>query len=188
MSEPISALGGARYDGIARIEAAGPTGMITLRGDLATRPVKAAVTAVTGAKLPGQGQISFGKTGAAAWMSPDELLLFCPYDEASALLDRAETALGKAHALAVDVSDARAVFRVAGPAAREVMGKLFPVDFAPGQFDAGRFRRSRMGQIAAAVWMEEDGSFGMICFRSVADFAFELLKEAAMPGSAVGIY
>ncbi|GHG93231.1 sarcosine oxidase subunit gamma [Pseudodonghicola xiamenensis] len=188
MSEPISALNGARFDGIARIAEAGLTGMITLRGDLASKPVKAAVAAVTGAKPPGQGQISFGKTGAAGWMSPDELMLFCPYAAAPALLAKAEAALGRAHALAVDVSDARAVFRVDGAAAREVMGKLFPIDFAPGAFEPGRLRRSRMGQIAAAVWMEQDGGFGVICFRSVAGYAFALLKEAATPGSAVGVY
>lgn len=188
MSEPVSAWPGARYDGLARIEETGLRGMITLRGDLSSRPVKSAATGVTGAKMPGPGQIAFGKSGAIAWMSPDELLLFCPYEVAPAMVDKAAAALGSAHGLAIDVSDARAVFRIAGPSAREVMGKLFPVDFAPGAFEPGRFRRSRMGQIAAAVWMEEDGSFGIICFRSVADFAFGLLKEAAMPGSAVGVY
>lgn len=188
MSEPLSAWSGARYDGLARIEAAGPQGMIALRGDPATKPVKSAATGVTAAKLPAMGQILRGKTGAIAWMSPDELLLFCPYEDAGAALDKATAALGAAHGLAVDVSDARAVFRVEGPCAREVLAKLFPIDFAPSAFEPGRFRRSRMGQIAAAVWMEPDGSFGILCFRSVADYAFALLKEAAQPGSAVGIF
>lgn len=42
-----------------------------------------------------------------------------------------------------------------------------------------------MAQIPAAIWMEPDGTFGVICFRSVAEYAFDLLKTAAMPGSAV---
>lgn len=188
MSDAISAIPGARFDGIAHVEEAGLTGMITLRGDQSSKGVKAAATSVTGAKMPAQGQISFGKSGAIAWMSPDELMLFCPYAEVDAMLAKAEKALGDMHALAVDVSDARALFRVSGPAAREVLGKIFPIDFAPGQFEPGRLRRSRMGQIAAAVWMEEADSFGIICFRSVADYAFGMLKESALPGSAVGIY
>ncbi|MDK3020525.1 sarcosine oxidase subunit gamma [Pseudodonghicola flavimaris] len=188
MSDPISPLSGARFDGIAHIEEAGPAGMITLRGDLASKPVKSIAATVTGAKLPAQGQIVFGKTGAVAWMSPDELMLFCAYEAAPAGVELATASFGAAHGLAVDVSDARAKFRISGPAAREVMGKIFPIDFAPGQFEPGRFRRSRMGQIAAAVWMEADGSFGIICFRSVAEYAFALLNESALPGSAVGIY
>jgi sarcosine oxidase subunit gamma len=68
------------------------------------------------------------------------------------------------------------------------MAKLAPVDFAPGAFGPGDFRRSRLAQVAGAFWMEEDGSFCIICFRSVADYVFKLLKVAAQPGSAVGAF
>lgn len=188
MSEPISALNGARFDGLARIEEAGLQGMITLRGDLSSKPVKAAVAAATGGKVPGQREVAPGKTGTALWMSPDELLLLCPYDQVGAALDKVTTALGDAHALAVDVSDARALFSVSGPAAREVLAKLCPVDLSPGAFAPGEIRRSRMAQIAAALWMDDEQSFRVICFRSVADYAFNVLKESALPGSAVGVY
>lgn len=188
MSEPISALDGARHDGLARVEEAGLHGMITLRGDLASKPVKAAVAAVTGAKVPGQRAIVQGKTGTVAWMSPDELLLLCPYDAVGAMLDKATAALDGAHALAVNVSDARAVFTVSGPAAREVLGKLCPVDLSPDAFGPGMIRRTRMAQVPAAIWMQDDQSFRVICFRSVADYAFNLLKVAAQPGSGVGVY
>jgi sarcosine oxidase subunit gamma len=36
--------------------------------------------------------------------------------------------------------------------------------------------------------MEEDGSFGIICFRSVGEYVFKLLKTAAHPQSKVGVY
>jgi len=188
MSETISALDGARFDGLARIEEAGPQGMITLRGDLSSKPVKAAVTAAIGAKVPGQREVVQGKTGTALWMSPDELLLLCPYDQVAATLDKVIAALGNAHALAVDVSDARALFSVSGPAAREVLAKLCPVDLSPAAFAPGAIRRTRMAQVAAAIWLEGEDSFRVICFRSVADYAFNVLKAAAQPGSAVGVY
>ena len=188
INAPISALGGARHDGLARIEEAGLQGMITLRGDLASKPVKSAVTAATGAKVPGQRGVARGKTGTALWMSPDELMLLCPYAEVDATLDKVTAALGTAHALAVDVSDARAMLSVSGPAAREVLAKLCPVDLAPGVFAPGMVRRSRMAQVPAAIWMEGDQSFRVICFRSVARYAFDLLKVAAQPGSEVGVY
>ncbi|TDK50440.1 sarcosine oxidase subunit gamma [Antarcticimicrobium luteum] len=188
MSEPISALPGARHDGLARIEEAGLQGMITLRGDLATKPVKAAVAAATGGKTPGLRGVAAGKTGTALWMSPDELLLLCPYDEVAQRLEKVTAALGDAHALAVDVSDARAMFSVSGPAAREVLAKLCPVDLSPQAFAPGVVRRSRMAQVPAAIWMPDAQGFRVICFRSVARYAFDLLGAAAQPGSAVGVY
>ncbi|MEX0340146.1 MAG: sarcosine oxidase subunit gamma, partial [Arenibacterium sp.] len=98
------------------------------------------------------------------------------------------SALAKAHALAVNVSDARAVFRVSGPATRDVLGKICPLDLSPGAFGPGDFRRTRMAQIAAALWMEEDGSIGIICFRSMAQYVFDLLSVAAQEGSEVGYH
>lgn len=188
ITAPITALGGARHDGLARIEEAGLQGMITLRGDLASKPVKAAITAATGAKLPGQRGVAQGKTGTVLWMSPDELLLLCPYAGIEATLDKVTAALGSAHALAVDVSDARTMLSVSGPAAREVLAKLCPVDFAPDAFGPGTVRRTRMAQVPAAIWMEEDGGFRVICFRSVARYVFDLLSVAAQPGAGVGVY
>ncbi|MEO9629184.1 MAG: sarcosine oxidase subunit gamma, partial [Sulfitobacter sp.] len=48
------------------------------------------------------------------------------------------------------------------------------------------FRRTRMGQVPAAFWLREDGVFEVICFRSVAQYMFDLLSVAAQPGSEVG--
>ena len=51
----------------------------------------------------------------ALWMSPDELLILVPYAEAGQAVTVLQEALGDAHHLAVDVSDARAHFRLTGP-------------------------------------------------------------------------
>jgi sarcosine oxidase subunit gamma len=93
-------------------------------------------------------------------------------------------AIGKAmtgaHHLAVDVSDARAVFRVEGAKAEQVLAKLSPVDFA--KLEPGELRRTRAAQVAAALWREGDG-FTVVCFRSVARYVFDLLASGAKPGS-----
>ena len=44
MPDAVTALDGARYDGLATISDAGLTGMITLRGDLASDAVRDAVS------------------------------------------------------------------------------------------------------------------------------------------------
>jgi hypothetical protein len=41
----------------------------------------------------------------------------------------------------------------------------------PDSFAVGDFRRSRMAQVAAAFWRHDSG-FDVICFRSVADYAY----------------
>lgn len=188
MSKLASAMNGASFEGLAKVQEAGLVGMITLRGDLASAKVKAAVKAATGCAVPQMRQIEGTLDGGAAWMSPDELLLLVPYSDVEARLSAALAKLDGAHALAVNVSDARAVFRVSGTGAREVMGKLAPVDFSPEAFTAGDFRRSRLAQVAGAFWLDSADSFTIICFRSAADYVFGILSTAANPRSAVDVY
>lgn len=188
MSKAVSELNGARYAGLAEVADAGLRGMITLRGDLDSAVLKSAVQAATGAGMPAIGRISVAADGAVAWMSPDELLLLVPYEEAGAKLAALQAALAGEHALAVNVSDARTYLRLSGEGAREVLAKVSPVDLDPAAFGPGQFRRSRLAQVAGAFWMEEDGSFGIICFRSVGEYVFKLLKTAAHPQSKVGVY
>lgn len=187
MSDPVTALKNATYDGgIAAISEIGPLGMITLRGDLGASPVRKAATAVTGVDYPDERMCNSDGERGIAWMSPDELLVMCAYADVAQNLDRMHETFKKQRALAVNVSDARAVFQVKGPYAREVMAKLAPVDLAPNHFTPGMFRRTRMAQVPAAFWMRDDETFQIICFRSVAQYVFDLLKMAAQPGSEVG--
>ena len=68
------------------------------------------------------------------------------------------------------------------------MAKLAPVDVSPNAFLAGTFRRTRMAQVPAAFWMQDEGTFEVICFRSNAQYMFDLLKVAAQPGSGVDYF
>ncbi|WP_299826792.1 sarcosine oxidase subunit gamma [uncultured Roseobacter sp.] len=189
MSEPVTALGGASStDGIAMVSECALQGMITLRGDLSASAFKKAATSASGVAMPEQGMATVEENRGLCWMSPDELLLLCPYDAVGGTLAKVHKTLAKSHALAVNVSDARAMFRVSGTGAREVMAKLCPVDLAPDQFTPGMFRRTRMAQVPAAFWMPEEEVFKIICFRSQAQYVFDLLTVAAQPGSSVGLY
>ena len=186
MSDPVTALKNVRHEtGIAAISEIGPLGMITLRGDLDAPHIRNASTAVAGVDYPADRMCNCVGERGIAWMSPDELLVMCPYNDVAESLDKINKTIENHHTLAVNVSDARAVFQVKGPRAREVMAKLAPVDLAPGQFTTGMFRRTRMAQVPAAFWMRDDETFQIICFRSVAQYMFDLLKVAAQPGSEV---
>ncbi len=189
MSKAVTPLNGAKWsDGIAVVSEAPLQGMITLRGDLGASALARAVTAMAGVKMPGPGQANCDKDRGLCWMSPDELLILCPYAEVAANIAKLNTALARMHALVVDVSDARAMFKVAGKGARDVMAKLAPVDFRASAFAPGMFRRTRMAQVPAAFLMRDEGAFEIVCFRSNAVYMFNLLKVAAQPGSHVGYF
>jgi sarcosine oxidase subunit gamma len=187
MSNLVSALDKATdSNGIAVIEDIGLQGMITLRGDLSSAAVKKAATSVTGVEMPAQNMANHDGASGICWMSTDELLILCPYDDVTDTLAKMHKALGKTHSLAVDVSDARGCLRVSGPNAREVMAKLAPVDLSVNAFTVGMFRRTRLAQVAAAFWMVDAQTFQIVCFRSNAQYVFDLLKVAAQAGSEVG--
>lgn len=179
MSDPASALGGASFTGFASVREIGPLGMISLRAKDVTGLAEA-VKAATGAGLPAVRRIETAGDNACGWMSPDEYLLVLPYAGVTAAIATLNAALAGQHFLAVDVSDARAVFRVEGDKAAQVLAKLAPVDFA--MLAPGELRRTRAAQVAAAFWQQGNG-YTVVCFRSVGRYMFDLLASSALPGS-----
>lgn len=187
MSE-VSALMGAETTGATRVVEGGLQGMITLRGDLGSTAVKAAVRDVTSQDVPGSRGIAVEGERGVAWMSPDELLLLVPHGEAEAAVATMAEALKGDHATIANVSDARALFHVTGPHAREALAKLSPADLHPDSFGPGEMRRTRLAQVPAAIWQGSDDAFSVICFRSVAQYVFDILALSVKEGGEVGYF
>ena len=186
MSNPISALSGATAEGDITMSEAGLIGMVTLKADLSAAATKTAVKAATGLAVPDARAMNGTDTNrAVAWMAPDELLILCDHGEADALVATLIKEMGGAHHLAVNVSDARAMFTLTGEAGlvRDTLAKLTPADMAGLRL--AEMRRTRLAQVAGAIWLPEDGRAHVICFRSVAGYMFDLLSTAAHPGAAV---
>ncbi|MEM7439009.1 MAG: sarcosine oxidase subunit gamma family protein [Pseudomonadota bacterium] len=179
MSNAVSVAGGESFGGVIQVADAGVTGMVTVRGDLASAAMKKAVKAATGLAVPAARQVTQKDDAAVAWMSPDELMIICAYDSADKMVAALEKSLGNAHALAVNVSDARAHFTLTGAAVREVLAKGSPADLAPAALPVGEMRRTRLGQIAVAFWLPEEGQAELICFRSVGKFVWDWLNVTA---------
>ena len=182
MSEAVSALQGRTAPGDVTVTESGLRGMITLRGDITAPKFKTICTGLSGVDFPAQGRANCVDDKGLCWMSPDEILILVPYAEVAAGLEKIANALKGMHYLAENVSDARALIAVSGPYAREVMAKLAPVDLHPDTFQPGDFRRTRLGQVAAAFWLRDADTFEVICFRSVAEYAFNLLAASAKDG------
>ncbi|MEJ2021555.1 MAG: sarcosine oxidase subunit gamma family protein [Maritimibacter sp.] len=186
MSEAKSVLNGATFDGFCKISDAGLVGMVTIRGELGDKAFAAAVKKAIGLAVPEQGAIVSKGDLNLAWMSSDELMLFCAYENAGDLAAKLDAGFDGLFAMAVNVSDMRAVFSVEGEAARDVIAKLSPANVAPGAFGPGQMRRTRLSQVAAGFYMPDENSFRVIAFRSVGQYVFDILKHAAAPGSEVG--
>ena len=184
MSNIQTAMNGARATGYVDVSEAPATGMITLRGDLADAGVQKAVKSVMGAGVPATLAVSDADAGQILWMSPDELMIVCAYDQADQMVADLIAALGDTHSMVVNVSDARAVFDLNGSAMSEIIAKLAPIDMKSMQ--AGTVRRTRFAQIPAAFWMTSNGSARIICFRSVGEYMFNQLCNSAQAGFEVG--
>lgn len=165
-------------EALARIKQADDLGMIQIRADLDR--AGDAIAGAAGLAIPGQGRTTSDGTRLLGWMSPDELLLVLPRADVSATLAALTDALSTEHALVLDVSDMRAVFRIRGPNAVQVLMKLCPTDLAGMPDDA--LRRTRAAQAACGIWRDGDG-YVLMGFRSVADYLRGLLEGAAVPGS-----
>ena len=153
--------------------------MVTLKAELSHKATRAAIKNALGTPAPAPRKIANG----VAWMAPDELLIMVPEgDTPQTMIDRL-TAEIQAPMLAVDVSDARAVFTLKGNKSREVLAKGAPIDLSPEGFSQGDFRRTRLGQVAVAFWMEGDDEITLVCFASLRHFMFDWLVNAAQKGS-----
>ena len=174
------------HEGLCLISHINVTGMVTLKGDLASEEMKKAVKSAIGLTPPVMGTIKTGKKGAIAWMAADELMLFCDYASIDKTLEKCETALTGTHSLVCDVSDARAIFKIDGAGARNILAKGTPTDLT--EFTQGSFKRSRIGQIAAAFWMESPETTYVMCFRSVGEHMFDWLKVANETDATLDLY
>jgi sarcosine oxidase subunit gamma len=189
MSEQaVSALAGAQAAGLVEVREAGLQGMVTLRADLSA--ASAAIERVTGAAMPGPRVITTGEGCKLAWMSPDELLILCDHARADTMVFDLTEALTGQHHLVVNVSDARAMFALTGAAGplRDVLSKITPADMSRAALPPLEMRRTRLQQVAGAIWFETDTEARVICFRSVARYVFDLLAVSAREGGAVGYH
>ena len=190
MSNLQTALNGASFKGLVEIEEAPLRGMITVRGDLAEPKLKNAATGVAGVDMPAVGMASCVDERAICWMSPDELLVTVPYGEVLSDMAKMEKTLGSTHHLLANVSDARAVFTLRGDEGtlRDVLAKLAPADLSAQGCPVLAMRRTRFAQVPAAFWFHSETEVQLICFRSVAEYMFKLLCQAADPDGAVDFF
>ncbi|WP_442771625.1 sarcosine oxidase subunit gamma [Paenirhodobacter enshiensis] len=182
MSEAVSALKGESHTGFVTVAEAGLTGMVTIRADLGSKVLADALGSL-GLSVPGLRGVVAAGGRSLAWMSPDELMLFCGYDEAPKIVADLTAAFGGEHSLVVNVSDMRSLFVISGAKGDEVLMKLCPVDMAT--LPQMEMRRTRAAQTGVAFWRSGPGEIRLICFRSVAGYMMGLLEVSSRRGGEI---
>lgn len=92
------------------------------------------------------------------------------------------------HALAVDVSDMRAVIRLEGEGGRDVLMKGCSLDLLSGEYGPGTVRRMRFAEIAALLHVIEEDVFDVYVFRSFADYAWDYLLTTAREPAKIRLF
>lgn len=158
-----------------------PASKFDLRGDAGDVRFTSAVRDTLGAPLPVTPNTSADGNGVTAlWLGPDEWLLVSAREDLAPLLARVRQALGGLPAAAVDVSDASTVFRLSGPAARDVLAKGCSLDVHPRAFAPGACAQTTLARVSVILHRVGAGSdFDVYAPRSVAEYLGAWLADAA---------
>jgi len=156
-------------------------GQINLR---ARGAAMTATGAALGYTLPIEANTTVGNgVSRACLLGPDEWLILCEDEQKAELLKRLDDALaGQAYA-ATDVTDARAVLRLAGSCARPVLAKGCPLDLHPRGFGPGKVAQSVLAKAQVMILPIEDG-YDLFVARSFAAYVWSWLLDA---GAEYGI-
>jgi methylglutamate dehydrogenase subunit D len=121
------------------------------------------------------GPISAAGTGPGSWLLARE-------DDGNTWIPDLRSAVGDTASVA-DQSDAYAILRLSGPALRETLAKLVPLDLHPRAFRIGDVAATLAAQIGALLWRIDDGADGhsvieLAVYRSMAASLWHALRGA----------
>ena len=112
-----------------------------------------------------------------AWNGPSQWLAVSTERNPGELVEHIETALRSHGASTTDLSHARTVVQVSGPAATDLLAKLCPIDVEAMQ--TGDSAVTLAGPLNAQVVKTGDEEFRLYVFRSFGLAMWEMLKDEA---------
>ncbi len=119
-----------------------------------------------------------GNDPRSLWFGPDRWLLVSSSMSADSLVKKCQEALADVLHNAVDNSAGLAVYRVAGPGARDLLAADCGLDFRSEKFPVGNCCRTRLAQIAAIIAAEGPEQFDIYVDRSYEAYLDEWLRDS----------
>lgn len=121
-----------------------------------------------------------GKDVTFLWYGPDQWMAIAARGQSCRDLESELKALLAGLASVVDQSDGRAVVRLSGPRARDVLAKGVPVDLHPRAFKTNGVAITHASHIGILLWQVDDvPTFDIAMFRSYADGFLHWLRASA---------
>lgn len=180
-----------RYNSALAIEAVTNRGMIDLRLDPDNFDARGKAESVLGFVLPTTPRTSNrSRHRAALWWSPDQWIITCSRSQSANLVKKLSEALEGHHAMATDVSDARAIIKASGPSTRTTIMKGSSADLFLPDVEVGHVRRTQIAETAVALHVTslKPETVEIYVFRSYADYIWQWLSVAARKGAEVKLF
>ncbi|AXS42195.1 sarcosine oxidase subunit gamma family protein [Breoghania sp. L-A4] len=163
-------------------------GQINLRGNPADPAFfKAAMTAL-GSGLPLEANTVAEAAGVTVyWLGPDEWLILTPPGAEHALIATLREALSGVHCAVVDVSGNRALIRMSGAEAREILAKGCSLDLHPRSFKAGDCAQTLIARCGVILHQRDDApSYDLLPRRSFSEYLWLWLVDASAEYGVAG--
>jgi heterotetrameric sarcosine oxidase gamma subunit len=144
-----------------------------------TEPLRSALGEQLGLSLP-EGPAASEGDNVLFPVAPRRWWLVLAEEDSGSDLGARLAAAVTGRAALTDLSHARTVLRLCGPASPMVLQKLCRIDLHPRALPAGRIAQTQLGQVAALIHAFDDGpSFDLYLPRSLAYSGVESLIDAA---------
>jgi len=120
-------------------------------------------------------------TAEFVWAGPDQWLALDPSRADLARFGFAHELVERygAEASITDLTGARAILRLSGPAVRETLAKLVPIDLDDCVFPPGAAALTLAGHIGVTLWRPTPEDWNIACYRSFGASLLHDLLEAA---------
>jgi sarcosine oxidase subunit gamma len=155
--------------------------IVNIRGTASDPAFSSAVQTATGLVLPrAANTVSNGGIWQILWLGPNEWWITGPDGEADSLVEALRVNFAGQHATACDVSESRAIIRLTGPKAREVLMRGVSLDLHPRAFRVGQCAQTGISRTNALIHLVDDApTFEIYVLKSFSDYLWRWLEKVA---------
>jgi sarcosine oxidase subunit gamma len=155
--------------------------IVNIRGTASDPAFSSAVQTATGLPLPAAANTaSAASVWQILWLGPNEWWITGPDGEADSLIEALRANLAGQHATACDVSESRAIIRLKGPKARDVLMRGVTLDLHPREFRVGQCAQTGLSRANALLHLIDDTpTFEIYVLKSFSDYLWRWLEAVA---------